>query len=96
MWYDNIGAIYLSSNPVLHARTKHIELDYHFVREQVQNGTIRIRFLSSKDQIADIFTKPLSARPFQQIVSKLRLLPTSSFSSSHSPVCGGVSTVNKS
>lgn len=73
LWCDNIGAVYLSSNPVLHSRTKHVALDYHFVREQVQNGTIAIRFISSADQIADILTKPLAKGPFLFLRDKLRL-----------------------
>ena len=59
LWRDNIGATYLSSNPVFHARTKHIEVDYHFVRERVAHKLLQIKFVSSKDQLDDIFTKPL-------------------------------------
>ena len=59
LWCDNIGATYLSENPVFHARTKHIELDYHFVRERVAQKLHQINFVSSKDQLADIFTKLL-------------------------------------
>jgi hypothetical protein len=59
LWCDNLGAIYLSANPVFHARTKHIEVDYHFVRERVARKQLNIRFISSEDQIADGFTKTL-------------------------------------
>ncbi|KAL6321916.1 hypothetical protein AAG906_035626 [Vitis piasezkii] len=73
LWCDNVGAIYLCSNPVFHAQTKHIELDYHFIREQVQQRNIRVRFISSDDQIADILTKPLGQRLFVKHRDKLRL-----------------------
>ena len=74
LWCDNVGAIYLSANPVFHARTKHIELDYHFVREQINLGKVHVRFISSEDQIADILTKPLGRVPFKKHRDKLRLL----------------------
>jgi histone deacetylase 1/2 len=74
LWCDNIGATYLSSNPVFHARTKHIEVDYHFVRERVARKLLRVGFISSKDQLADIFTKPLSLPLFQGCRRNLNLL----------------------
>ena len=80
LWCDNIGATYLSSNPVFHARTKHIEVDYHFVRERVAQKLLQIKFISSNDQLADIFTKPLSQPLFKGCRRKLNLLSTSGHS----------------
>jgi hypothetical protein len=70
LWYDNLGAMYLSANPVFHTRTKHIEVDYHFVRERVARKQLNIRFLSSKDQLADGFTKPLSLEKLTEFSTK--------------------------
>jgi histone deacetylase 1/2 len=80
LWCDNIGATYLSSNPVFHARTKHIEVDYHFVRERVAQKLMQIKFISSKDQLADIFTKPVSLLLFTGCRRNLNLLNTSGHS----------------
>ena len=57
---DNNGSISLTKNPENHSRTKHIEVQYHFVREKVQEGLVRVEYVSTKDQLADILTKPLS------------------------------------
>ena len=73
LWCDNLGATYLSANLVFHARTKHIEIDFHFVRERVAAKKLEIRFISSKDQVADGFTKALPSRPFEEFKSNLNL-----------------------
>lgn len=77
LWCDNIDATYLSSNPVFHAQTKHIKVDYHFVRERIAQKLLHIKFISSKDQLADIFTKPLSKPQFEGCKRNLNLLCTS-------------------
>uniref|UniRef100_R7WG48 non-specific serine/threonine protein kinase n=1 Tax=Aegilops tauschii TaxID=37682 RepID=R7WG48_AEGTA len=62
---------------MFHARTKHIEIDYHFVRERVAQKLLQVRFISSKDQLADIFTKPLPSPMFEVYRRNLNLLDTS-------------------
>jgi histone deacetylase 1/2 len=73
LWCDNMGATYLSANPVFHARTKHIEIDFHFVRERVAKKQLDIRFISSRDQVADGFTKPLPVRELEEFKRNLNL-----------------------
>lgn len=60
LWCDNLGATYLFANPIFHARTKYIEIDYHFVRERVAEKLLNIRFIPTGDQVEDGFTKPLT------------------------------------
>ncbi|KAL9251846.1 Retrovirus-related Pol polyprotein from transposon RE1-like protein [Drosera capensis] len=57
LWCDNLGVTYLSANPIFHARTKHIEVDFHFVRERVARKALEMKFIPSGDQLADVFTK---------------------------------------
>jgi histone deacetylase 1/2 len=73
LWCDNLGATYLSANPIFHARTKHIEVDFHFVRERVAQGLLKIQFVSTGDQVADGFTKPLPVRLLEKSRHNLNL-----------------------
>jgi hypothetical protein len=59
IYCDNTSAINLSKNPVLHSRTKHIDIRHHFLRDHVLKGDISLEFITTDKQIADILTKPL-------------------------------------
>ena len=73
LWCDNLGATYLSANPVFHARAKHIEIDFHFVRERVSNKLLQIRLISTNEQLADGFTKALSVGKLEDFKCNLNL-----------------------
>ncbi|GKD36799.1 hypothetical protein Tco_1257006, partial [Tanacetum coccineum] len=65
---DNTSAIAISNNPVLHSRTKHIDIRYHFIRDHILKGDIELHFIPTDLQLADIFTKPL-AEPMSWVCS---------------------------
>jgi len=71
MFYDNMSSIQLASNPVYHARTKHIEVHYHFVREKVLDGQIDLVYVKTNEQVADIFTKALGKDKFEYFRDRL-------------------------
>ena len=75
VYCDNISATYLSSNPVQHQRTKHIEIDLHFVRDRVALGEARVLHVPTNSQYADIFTKGLPTMVHQDFRSSLNVLP---------------------
>ena len=64
LFCDNMSALHMSINPVFHARTKHVELDYHFVHEKVSLGSLITQCVSTKAQLANILTKPLPKLDF--------------------------------
>ena len=74
IYCDNISSIALSKNLVFHGRSKHIEIRYHFIRELVENGDIKMEFCKSEQQLVDIFTKPLGIGPFVQLRESLGVI----------------------
>jgi hypothetical protein len=77
LWCENVGATNLTANAIFQARTKHVEIDYHFVRENVQLTTLDVRFISSKDQLADGVTKPIVSARFAFLKDKLNVYSSS-------------------
>jgi EAL domain-containing protein (putative c-di-GMP-specific phosphodiesterase class I) len=75
IWCDNLGATYLSTNPIFYARTKHVEVDYHFVRDRVVKKEIQIHFISFQDQLVDVFTKLFLTASFTAFRFKLQVDP---------------------
>jgi hypothetical protein len=75
---DNLGATHLSFNPVNHSRMKHIQIDLHFVRDLVQQGSLQVRHVHTQDQLADLLTKPLSKQRTTVLRNKIGLADGSS------------------
>lgn len=68
---DNSSTIKLSKNPVLHGRSKHIDVRFHFLRNLTKDGVIRLEYCGTEEQVADIFTKPLRLEVFVKLREKL-------------------------
>ncbi|GKD41417.1 hypothetical protein Tco_1261624 [Tanacetum coccineum] len=71
LYYDNKSVIALCCNNVQRLRAKHIDVRYHFIKEQVENGIVEIYFVQTEYQLADIFTKPLPRERFNFLIEKL-------------------------
>ncbi len=71
---DNQGAIAIAKNPIAHARTKHINIHYHFIREAVQDGIVDLRYCPTEDMLADLLTKPLLNGRFESLTKGISLM----------------------
>jgi hypothetical protein len=76
---DSESAIRMADNPIEHSRTNHIDIRYHFLRDHQQRGDIEIAYVSTKGQLADIFTKPLYEKTFSKLRNELNILDSRNF-----------------
>lgn len=74
LFCDNQSAIRLAENPVFHARTKHVEVHYHYIREKVLKGDIEMKYIKTEDQVADIFTKGLNGVKHEKLCKQLGMI----------------------
>ena len=75
LYCDNTSEINISKNPVMHAKTKHIAIKYHYVRELVEEKQVKMEYIHTKEQIVDIFTKPLPKDAYECHRGKLGVKP---------------------
>lgn len=75
LWCDNLGATYLTGNHIFTTRSRHLEIEFHFVRDLVARNQLVVNYISTDDQIADLLTKPLPEAKFHGQRDKLTLFP---------------------
>jgi DNA-binding sugar fermentation-stimulating protein len=76
IYCDNTSAISISKNSVMHSKTKNIPVKYHFLWEQVAEKNIRVEYVGTKEQVVDIFTKPLPQKAFEYLRQRLGVIST--------------------
>ena len=88
IYCDNTSAISLNKNPLMHSKTKDIPIKYHFLHEQVAEQNIILEYMNTKEQIVDIFTKPLPREAFEHLRKKMGVISLSSLKSIHKDATG--------
>ena len=73
MFCDNKADISISENSVQHDRTKHVEVDRHFIKEKLEGKIVELPYVKSEDQLADILTKAVNSKSFREVLSKLSI-----------------------
>ena len=71
IYCDNQSCIKLTENPMFHDKSKHIEIKYHYNRDKVQRGAVKLQFVPTEEQVVDVLTKPLSCMKFEYFRDKL-------------------------
>ena len=69
--YDNQSCIKMTENPVFHDKSKNIEIRYHFIRDMVQKEAVKLKYVPTEEQVADVLTKPLARVKFEYFRDKI-------------------------